>query len=126
MTTGTIASRLPEEESPAEATVRLGVNAELTPDGRSDRRPARPRRRPRRERETPEYADMVVRMIKAYARRVGDGDVEELSRMLDMHRVLDDALAVAVAGLRDFGYSWGEIAKRTGTSRQGVQQRWGR
>jgi hypothetical protein len=65
-------------------------------------------------------------MIKAYARRVGEGDVEELPRMIDMYRVLDEALAeIAVPGLRDFGYSWGEIAKRTGTSRQGAQQRWG-
>jgi hypothetical protein len=69
---------------------------------------------------------MVERMIKAYARRVGEGDVEELPRMIDMHRVLDEALGQAVIGLREFGYSWGEIAKRTGTSRQGAQQRWGR
>lgn len=69
---------------------------------------------------------MVERMITAYARRVGGGDVEELPRMIDMHRVLDEALATAVAGLRDFGYSWGEIAKRTGTTRQGAQQRWGK
>ena len=69
---------------------------------------------------------MVERMIKAYARRVGLGDVEELPRMIDMHRVLDEALDQAVAGLRQCGYSWGEIAKRAGTSRQGAQQRWGR
>jgi hypothetical protein len=107
------------------AGVRLSVNSELTPDRQSDRRPARSRRRPRQERETPEFADMVERMIRAYARRVGEGDVEELPRMIDMHRALDEALAVAVAGLRDFGYSWGEIAKRIGTSRQAAQQRWG-
>lgn len=68
---------------------------------------------------------MVERMIKAYARRVGEGDVDELPRMLEMHSKLDEALAVAVAGLREFGYSWQEIANRTGTSGQGAQQRWG-
>jgi hypothetical protein len=69
---------------------------------------------------------MVERQIKAYARRVGQGDVEELPRMIDMHRVLDEALAEAVIGLREFGYSWGSVASRTGTSRQAAQQRWGR
>jgi hypothetical protein len=69
---------------------------------------------------------MVERMIKAYAKRIGESDVEELPRMIDMHRVLDEGLDRAVAGLRKFGYSWGEIAKRTGTTRQGAQQRWGK
>jgi hypothetical protein len=102
------------------------VNPELTPNPPSERRATRPRKRPKRERETPEYADMVERMIMAYGRRVGEGDVEELPRMIDMHRVLEEALDQAVVGLRRFGYSWGQIAKRTGTSRQAAQQRWGR
>ncbi|HEY6749532.1 MAG TPA: hypothetical protein VI357_27915 [Mycobacteriales bacterium] len=32
---------------------------------------------------------------------------------------------VAVAGLRAFGYSWGEVAARVGVTRQAAQQRWG-
>jgi len=39
---------------------------------------------------------------------------------------LDIATQVAVTGLRAFGYSWGEIASRLGTTRQAAQQRWGR
>jgi hypothetical protein len=95
------------------------VNPGLTPNRLA-------RKRPKKDRETPEYADMVERMITAYGRRVGAGDVEELPRMIEMHRKLDEAIATAVAGLRDFGYSWAEIAKRTGTTRQAAQQRWGR
>ena len=110
----------------APAKRQPSVNPELTPNPPPERRATRPRKRPRRERETPEYADMVERMILAYGRRVGEGDVEELPRMIDMHRVLEEALDRAVVGLREFGYSWGEIAKRTGTSRQAAQQRWGR
>jgi len=100
-------------------------NPELTLKPPPERQATRPRKRPKRERETPEYADMVERMITAYGRRVGEGDVEELPRMIDMHRVLEAALDRAVIGLRQFGYSWGEIAKRTGTTRQAAQQRWG-
>jgi hypothetical protein len=110
---------------PAGDPTASSVNPALTPDEPPARRPPKPRRRPKRERETTEYADMVERMIMAYARRVGTGDVEELPRMIDMHGVLDEALDRAVAGLRDFGYSWGEIANRTGTTRQAAQQRWG-
>jgi hypothetical protein len=102
------------------------VNAGLTPNPPSERKPTRSPRRPKKERETPEFADMVERMIKAYARRVGEGDVEELPRMIAMHDKLNEALDTAVVGLRDFGYSWAEIARRTGTSRQAAQQRWGK
>jgi hypothetical protein len=36
------------------------------------------------------------------------------------------ATQTAVDGLREFGYSWGEIASRLGTTRQAAQQRWSR
>jgi len=39
---------------------------------------------------------------------------------------LDAATRAAVEGLRGFGYSWGEIASRLGTTRQAAQQRGGR
>jgi predicted transcriptional regulator len=38
---------------------------------------------------------------------------------------LDEAIAQAVIGLREAGYSWAEIAARLGVSRQAAQQRWG-
>jgi hypothetical protein len=103
-----------------------GVNSGLTPNRLPERRATRPRKRPKRQRETAEYADMVERMILAYGRRVAGGDVEELPRMISMHQVLEEALDQAVIGLREFGYSWRDIARRTGTSRQAAQQRWAR
>lgn len=39
---------------------------------------------------------------------------------------LDEAIAQAVTGLREAGYSWAEIAARLGITRQAAQQRWGR
>jgi len=61
----------------------------------------------------------------AYARRVGDGDVEALVLMVGLAEETDAAIAEAVRGLRACGYSWAEIGSRLGITRQAAQQRWG-
>ena len=84
------------------------------------------RRRGRRDSvETSEFAAFTLRVIRAHSRRVGDGDIDSLSDLLDMSRELDAAIATAVRGLHEFSYSWTEIADRLGTSRQNARQRWG-
>jgi hypothetical protein len=88
--------------------------------GTSDPRPRR-----RDVVENDEYAAFVRRIIRAYARRVADGDVEALADMAALSCVLDDAIADAVHGLRRYGYSWTEIGQRLGITRQAAQQRWG-
>ena len=89
----------------------------------SDRPAARPRRRDVVEND--EYAAFVRRIIRAYTRRVATGDIEALADMVDLSRQVDDAIAQAVHGLREYGYSWGEIADRLGITRQAAHQRWG-
>lgn len=76
--------------------------------------------------ETAEFAAFVRRIVRAYSRRVGDGDVEALPELLALAADVDAAIAKSVAGLRDAGYSWAEIAARLGTTRQAAQQRFGR
>lgn len=76
--------------------------------------------------ETAEFAAFARRIVKAYARRVGDGDVEALPELLALSSEIDVAISASVAGLRATGYSWGEIAARLGTTRQAAQQRFGR
>ena len=76
-----------------------------------------------RERETPEYAAMLERMIRAYGKRVGDGDPVDLARMMEVRREFDEALLVAVRGLREAGCSWREVAEGLGTTRQAAQMR---
>ena len=83
-----------------------------------------PRRRRRRV-ENDEYAAFVRRILRAYARRVADGDVEALTLMLGLSAEIDTAIAQAVTGLRGSGYSWAEIGSRLGITRQAAQQRWG-
>jgi hypothetical protein len=89
------------------------VKATLTPD------------RAPRVVENDEYAAFARRVLRAYARRVADGDVEALTLMLGLSADIDDAIAQAVTGLRGFGYSWAEIGSRLGITRQAAQQRWG-
>lgn len=93
------------------------VNNHLTP-------PA-PRPRRRNVVENDEFAAFAARIIRAYARRVASGDVEALTSMVSLSGSLDEAIAEAVAGLREVGYSWAEIGQRLGITRQAAQQRWG-
>jgi hypothetical protein len=83
-----------------------------------------PKRR-RRQVENDEYSAFVGRILRAYSRRVGDGDVEALALMLGLAEEIDTAIAEAVKGLRGCGYSWAEIGSRLGITRQAAQQRWG-
>ena len=74
--------------------------------------------------ENDEYAAFARRVLRAYARRVADGDVEALTLMLGLSAEIDTAIAQAVTGLRGSGYSWAEIGSRLGITRQAAQQRW--
>lgn len=77
--------------------------------------------------ETPEFAAMLERMIRAYARRVAEADEVDLARMVEVKRVMDEALADAVRGQRDkLGRSWAEIARGLGTTRQSAYERFAR
>ena len=75
--------------------------------------------------ENDEYAAFARRVLRAYARRVADGDVEALALMTGLADEIDIAISQAVTGLREFGYSWAEIGSRLGVTRQAAQQRWG-
>ena len=82
-------------------------------------------KRARRLVENDDYAAFARRVLRAYARRVADGDVEALTLMTDLANEIDTAIGQAVTGLRGFGYSWAEIGSRLGVTRQAAQQRWG-
>jgi hypothetical protein len=92
---------------------RSSVKAGLTPN------------RQRRPVENDEYGAFIRRILRAYSRRVADGDVEALSLMTGLAGELDAAVAEAVQGLRARGYSWAEIGTRLGITRQAAQRRWG-
>jgi hypothetical protein len=99
--------------TPPGAQRHPGVNTSLTPKRRS------------RVVENDEYAAFVRRVIAAYRRRVADGDIEAITTMAHLADHLDTAIRQAITGLREYGYSWADIALRLGITRQGAQQRWG-
>jgi hypothetical protein len=90
-----------------------GVKATLTP-----------KRRHRPAVENQDYAAFSRRVIRAAARRIAAGDVEELAHLLGLERELQCAIHTAVNGLRAQGYSWADIALRIGITRQAAHQRW--
>jgi hypothetical protein len=105
-------------------TAQNTVNAALTPHlprgkGRRANRAARP------VVENSDYTAFLRRAIRSAGKRVGGGDVDGLADLLSLAGELDRAIDAAVQGLREAGYSWGEIASRLGVSRQAAQQRWG-
>ena len=91
----------------------------------SARAKGRRSKRSRGEVGNPDYAAFAARIIRAHGRRIADGDIDSLPDLLRLAAELDTATQHAVNGLRAFGYSWGEIASRLGTTRQAAQQRWG-
>ena len=73
--------------------------------------------------EQTEYLKMLARMIKRAGVRVGVADPEDLVDLLEMKAVLDAAICTAVQGQRDNGFSWADIARPQGVSRQAVQMK---
>ncbi len=59
-----------------------------------------------------QYAAMLARMHKAHVRRVGDGDPEDLARMIELHEEYGRQVGEAVRLTRaQLGWSWGDLAK---------------
>jgi pyruvate/2-oxoglutarate dehydrogenase complex dihydrolipoamide acyltransferase (E2) component len=108
----------PAPERPTSVKAALTTNPSPAPDGPHESRRAR-------EVENPAFTAFVRRIIRAHGRRIAAGDVEGLRDLLTFADDLDAATHTAVTGLRRAGYSWAEIAERTGTTRQAAHQRWG-
>jgi hypothetical protein len=83
-----------------------------------------PKRRHRPAVENQDYAAFSRRVIRAAARRIAAGDVEELAHLFSLEREVQSAIHIAVNGLRAQGYSWADIALRIGITRQAAHQRW--
>jgi hypothetical protein len=77
--------------------------------------------------ETSEFALMLGRMLRAYGRRVGGSDVEDLREMFELQAAFADAVQSAVTAQRaELGRSWADIAEASGTTRQAAQMRYGK
>lgn len=70
------------------------------------------------------YSAFVRRILRAHSRRVATSDPEDLAELLALRAELDAAIDRAVGGLRESGFSWADISRATGTSRQAAHKRW--
>lgn len=69
---------------------------------------------------------MLGRMLRAMARRAGDGDLESLVELRQLSTMLDQAIVDGARQAHDgAGFSWTEIADALGISRQAARQRFG-
>lgn len=75
--------------------------------------------------ENDEYAAMIRRMIRAYGRRVADGDDVDLTELASMRDALELAIGDAVKGQRA-RWSWAVIGRALGVTRSAAQQRYGK
>jgi predicted AAA+ superfamily ATPase len=82
-----------------------------------------PAPRERRVVETDQFGAFARRILRAYARRVGDRDIEALTGLVALRDEVDAAIAEAVKSLHGNPYSWAEIARVLGVSKQAVHER---
>lgn len=72
-----------------------------------------------------EYTAFVKRILRATERRVSAGDIEGLKALAELESEVNRALGKAVARLHDepWGYSWTDIGRALGVTRQAARQR---
>ena len=88
----------------------------------------KPRLTPGRRRkavENDDYAAFARRIIRAFGRRIAAGDIDALADAAFLSAQLDHTIRESVAGLRQRGYSWADIGRQLGVTKQAAQQRWG-
>lgn len=68
--------------------------------------------------------DFARRIVKRAGVRIAEVyEGADLAALADLRRTVDEALAVAVAGMREQGYSWAVIGAELGMSRQAAHER---
>jgi hypothetical protein len=74
--------------------------------------------------ESDEYFGFVSRAIRAYGRRVGDGDLLALADLVKVRDLVDQAIVDGAqqAHGAPYRFSWTEIGSAMGTSRQAARQ----
>ena len=69
---------------------------------------------------------MLRRITAGLGRRVASGDIASLPSLWSQREYLDSTIRWTVAQLLAVhGYSWSDIARELGVSRQAARQRWG-
>lgn len=82
------------------------------------------RRRARREApEAPEVGAAARRFARALARRAAEGDTEALEELVALRGEVEACIVSAARNLHRFNYSWTDIGRVLGMTRQAARQR---
>lgn len=75
--------------------------------------------------EAPEIGAMIERMLKALARRAGDGEAEAVEQLAGLEHIVVEQLGRAVRAHRQAPAeaSWQQLGELLGTSRQAAHRR---
>jgi hypothetical protein len=98
------------------------IDARKFRQGRVD---GRRRKRARRAVENAEFRAMLGRLLRAFVRRLGDGDPDDLPLAVSLANDVELVLCKVVARQRESGASWSQIGAQLGCSKQAAQQRFG-
>lgn len=69
------------------------------------------------------YLQMVERVIRGAARRVGDADEFDLAHFVSIRSLIEEQIRVAVELQRRDGKSWSDIGSALGVSKQAAMKR---
>lgn len=82
------------------------------------------RRRSRRERpEAPEVGQAARRFVRALVKRAEEGDTEAIEQLVETQHETTQAITAAGQALSRAGYSYTDLARVLGTTRQAARQR---
>jgi hypothetical protein len=83
-------------------------------------------KREKRDVETREFGAFARRIVRAYGRRVADRDIEALAELVALRDAVDAAIHDAATALHGEPYSWTDIGRVLGITRQAAQMRLGK
>lgn len=75
--------------------------------------------------EADRFGAFARRILRAYGRRVADRDIESLAGLAGLRDDVDVVIRQTVAGLLEAGYSWADIGRQLGMTRQGAFRKYG-
>lgn len=75
--------------------------------------------------EADEFGAFTRRILRAYGRRVADRDIDSLTGLAQLRGEVDAVICSTVTQLVAQGYSWAQIGRVLGMTRQGAFQRYG-
>jgi len=71
-----------------------------------------------------EFLAFARRVVRAASRRAGSADPADVAELIGLADDLDAAIVQAVKALRSSGFSWADLAREMGVTRQAVHARY--